>query len=168
MPIDPYRFLDFATREIIKAWVSREARHPQPIPWTPMAKPLSECTVALVSTAGVARRDDRPFDQERERRDPWWSDPTHRLIPHGATERDVRLYHLHIDTRFGARDLDVVLPMRRLGELATAGYVGRAADTHYSIVGYQLRTEVLERETAPAMLADMKKRGVDAVVLIPA
>ena len=28
------------------------------IPFTPLAKPLAECTVALVSTAGVARNDD--------------------------------------------------------------------------------------------------------------
>ena len=168
MTIDSYRFLDFATRKIMKAWVEREAARTRPIPWTPMAKPVSQATVALVSTAGVARKDDVPFDEEGERRNPWWGDPSYRRIPLGTTEADVDLHHLHIDRRFGREDLDVVLPMRRLAELAAAGVVGRAADTHYSIMGYQLRPEVLEQETAPAIAREMLRNGVDAAALVPA
>lgn len=166
--IDSYRFLDFATRQIIKAWVSREAQEKRSIPWTPMAKPLAACTIALVTTAGVARHDDEPFDQERERQNPWWGDPTYRTIPQGTTESDVKLYHLHVDPRFGQEDLDVVLPMRRLGELAREGVIGRPADTHYSIMGYQLRPQVLEGDTAPAIAREMTARGVDAAALVPA
>jgi D-proline reductase (dithiol) PrdB len=166
MPIDSYRFLDFVTRQVMKAWVERE--EPQPIPWTPLAKPLRECTVALVSTAGVALRGDAPFDQDRERRNPWWGDPTFRVVPQGATAADVKLYHLHIDTRFGEEDLDVVLPTRRLGELAGEGFVGRPAPSHYSIMGYILRPEELETKTAPAIAARMKAEGVDAAALVPA
>ncbi len=168
MPIDSYRFLDFATRRIIKAWVDREAQESRSIPWAPMTKPLSQCTVALITTAGVARLDDKPFDQEGERRNPWWGDPSYRLIPRGTTERDVRLYHMHIDTRFGQEDLDVVLPMRRLDELAREGVVGRPAETHFSIMGYQLKTGVLENETVPAIVREMKAAAVDAVALVPA
>lgn len=167
MAIDSYRFLDFATRQIIHAWVDRERRADRPIPWTPLPRPLSRCTIALVTTAGVACRNDRPFDVERERENPWWGDPTFREIPLGATEADVDLHHLHIDRRFGREDLDVVLPMRRLTELAAEGAVGAAADVHYSIMGYQLRSEVLERETAPALARAMRERGVDAVALVP-
>jgi D-proline reductase (dithiol) PrdB len=168
MAIDSYRFLDFATRQIIKAWVDRERRETRPIPWAPLTRPLAGCTVALIATAGVARRDDVPFDVEGERQDPWWGDPTWRTIPQGATEGEVDLHHLHIDRRFGREDLDVVLPMRRLGELAGEGLVGRPADTHYSIMGYQLRPEVLERETAPAIARELKARGVHAAALVPA
>ena len=106
MSVDSYRFLDFASRQVMKAWAARQ--EPDVIPFTPMTKPLAECTVALVSTAGIARNDDVPFDQERERRDPWWGDPSFRVIPLRTTERDVRLYHSHIDPRFGEADLDVV------------------------------------------------------------
>jgi D-proline reductase (dithiol) PrdB len=168
MPIDSYRFLDFATRQIIKAWVSREAQQKRTIPWTPLGKPLAGCTVALITTAGVARLDDLPFDQEGERQNPWWGDPTYRTIPLGTTEREVKLYHMHIDPRFGQEDLDVVLPMRRLGELAAEGVIGRPAETHYSIMGYQLRPQVLENETAPGIAREMKSRGVDTAALVPA
>jgi len=178
VPIDSYRFLDFASRQVMKAWAAREeaarreggaaAGHPTPIPFTPLAKPLRECTVALLTTAGVARREDRPFDQEGERRNPWWGDPTFRAIPFGSTEADVRLHHLHVDPRFAEADLDVVLPMRRLAELAAAGFVGRPAPTHYSTMGYILDATELIAETAPAIAARLRAEGVDAAALVPA
>jgi len=166
--IDSYRFLDFATRKIIKAWAVRDARVASRIPWNPMAKPLSESTVALVTTAGVARNDDVPFDQEGERRNPWWGDPSYRVVPRGSTEADVRSYHMHIDRSAAETDLDVLLPLRRLDELVEEGIVGKSAESHYSIMGYQLRTDVLENDTSPAILAAMKKENVDAAALIPA
>ena len=166
MSIDSYRFLDFASRQVMKAWAARQ--EPGVIPFTRLRKPLHECTVALVSTAGVARKDDRPFDQEGERRDPWWGDPTFRVIPLGTTERDVRLYHMHIDPRFGEADLDVVLPMRRLTELAAEGVVSRPAASHYSTMGYILNPQVLVEETAPAIVGRMRDDDVDAAALVPA
>jgi D-proline reductase (dithiol) PrdB len=166
MSIDSYRFLDFATRQVMKAWAARQ--HSSVIPFTPLSKQLSECTVALVSTAAIARNDDRPFDQEGERRNPWWGDPSFRVIPLGTTESDVRLYHLHIDPRFGQADLDVVLPMRRLAELAQEGVVRQPAPRHYSIMGYILEPDVLVGETAPAIAELMRADGVDAAALVPA
>jgi D-proline reductase (dithiol) PrdB len=166
MSIDSYRFLDFATRQVMKAWAARQK--PGVIPFTPLARPLRECTVALVSTAGVARNDDRPFDQERERRDPWWGDPSFRVIPVGTTEREVRVYHMHIDPRFAEADLDVVLPMRRLAELAQEGIVGQPAPRHYSLMGYILDTAVLVEQTTPVIAERMRLDHVDAAALVPA
>ena len=166
MSIDSYRFLDFASRQVMKAWAARQEQGI--IPFTPLAKPLSECTVALISTAGIARNDDRPFDQERERRDPWWGDPSFREIPLGTTEQDVRLYHMHIDPRFGQADLDVVLPMRRLTELAREGVIGQPAPWHYSLMGYILKPEVLVEKTAPAIADLLRADQVDAAALVPA
>jgi len=166
MPIDSYRFLDFASRQIMKAWAARQ--EPGVVPFTRLARPLGQCTVALLSTAGVARNDDAPFDQEGEQRNPWWGDPTFRTIPLGTTEKDVRLYHLHIDPRFGESDLDVVLPMRRLSELAREGVVGRPAATHYSMMGYILDPRELIEKTAPAIAERMRAEGADAAALVPA
>jgi len=166
MPMDSYRFLDFASRRIMKAWAARQEHGV--VPFTRLGKPLRECTVALVSTAGVARRDDRPFDQEGERRNPWWGDPSFREIPLGATENDVRIYHLHVDPRFAEADLDVVLPMRRLSELAAEGVVGHPAPTHYSTMGYILEPTELLEQTAPAIADRMLAERIDAAALVPA
>lgn len=166
MAIDSYRFLDFASKQVMKAWAAREK--PGSIPFTALSKPLRECTVALVTSAGVARNDDRSFDQEGERRNPWWGDPSFRTIPLGTTEKEVRLYHLHIDPRFGEADLDVVLPMRRLAELEAEGFVGRAAPTHYSTMGYILDPKEHLETAAPAIAERMHAERVDAAALVPA
>ena len=150
----------------MQAWAHRQ--EPGVILFTPLPRPLRECTVALVSTAGISRNDDRPFDQEGERKNPWWGDPSFRRIPLGTTERDIRIYHLHIDPRFGEADLDVVLPMRRLAELAADGVIGRPAPTHYSTMGYILEPSELIRATAPAIVECMRKEQVDAAALVPA
>jgi D-proline reductase (dithiol) PrdB len=123
--------------------------------------------VALVSSAGIARHDQLPFDQELERRDPWWSDQSWRPIPRGTSEADVGIYHLHIDPSFGHQDLDCVLPLRRLRELATDGVVGEVAATHYSFMGYILQPTELLAATAPAIAARMAEEAVDVAVLVP-
>ncbi len=166
MPIDSYQYLDFASRQIMKAWTERQQAGV--VPFTPMARALRDCTVAIVSTAGVAQRSDTPFDQEGERRNPWWGDPSFRRIPLGTTEDQIRIYHLHIDHRVGERDLDVVLPMRRLAELAAEGIVRAAAPTHYSIMGYILEPTELAQHTAPEIAAAMRAERVDAALLVPA
>jgi hypothetical protein len=54
---------------------------PGVIPFTPPAKALPECIVALISAACIAREDDRPLDQESERHNPWWGDPASARFP---------------------------------------------------------------------------------------
>ena len=166
MSIDGYRFLDPATRRVLRAWQDREPV-PSTIPWTPLRRPLGEARVALISTAGIARRDDVPFDQARERENPWWGDPTHRVIPRETVSADVRIYHLHIDPRPAEKDLDSVLPLRRLDELVDAGEVGSSAANHYSMMGYILDTEELVEETAPRMAAALIRDQVDLALMVP-
>jgi D-proline reductase (dithiol) PrdB len=158
-------FVDGPTRKLVRSWIEREP--PPQIPWTPLAKPLGDCRVALVSSAGIARHDQPPFDQELERRDPWWSDQSWRPIPAGTSEADVGIYHLHIDPRFGQQDLDCVLPLRRLQELSADGIIGEAAGTHYSFMGYILQPRELLASTAPAIAARMAEEAIDVVVLVP-
>ena len=164
-PTDSYRFLDFFSRRLAKAWIAREPQ--REIPWTPLEKPLSECTVAMISSGGIALRTDAPFDQEGERRNPWWGDPSFRVIPKHATENDIEIYHLHIDPSFGREDLNCLLPLRRLEELEGTGEVGGAAPRHYSFMGYILDpTDLLEKST-PAIIRHLKNDQVDLVLLVP-
>ena len=162
MSIDSYRFLDFASRQVMKAWAARQEQGV--IPFTPLAKPLRECTIALVSTAGIARNDDQPFNQERERRDPWWGDPSFRVIPLGTTEQDVRLYHMHIDPRFGQEDLDVEPEDQVVRQLLlTLWNVYSFFTTYASVDGFDPFSH-----SAPAIADRMRSDDVDAVALVPA
>jgi hypothetical protein len=96
--VDSYKFLSLPSRRIVKEWIAREPA--RDIPWTPLAKPLAEAVVALVTTAAAALRTDRPFDQDGERRNP--------------------------DTSYAEGDLNCVLPLRRLLELEAASEIGRS------------------------------------------
>ncbi len=164
-PVDSFRYLSPGSTEIVKAMIAMASR--DPVPWTPLPQPLREATVALVSTAGLSMRADPPFDAEGERLNPWWGDPSYRVIPWTATEADIVASHLHIDTAYLQQDLDVALPLRRLAEAETKGRIGAVAPSHYSFMGYLLDpTEFLER-SVPAMIDRMRAEAVDAAIFVP-
>jgi len=163
--VDSYRFLEGITRRVMKHWASLGAR--REIPWTPLAKPLAQCSVSLVSSAGVALITDRPFDQGIERRDPWFSDPSYRVLPRTASTGSARVYHLHINPSFAEQDLNCVTPIERLNELEALGVMGRSAQSHYSYMGYTVRPEALLEQSVPGIIRHLRREQVDAVVLVP-
>jgi D-proline reductase (dithiol) PrdB len=164
--VDSYRYVSGITRRMLRTWVEMET--PRPIPWAPLCKPLRQSKVALLSSAGIALKTDRPFDQEGERQNPWWGDPSYRVIPSTATEQDVRLYHMHIDPRPAMQDLNCLFPLRRLKEMEQTGEIGASAEQHFSMMGYILQPETLLKETVPAIIHDLRAERADVVVLVPA
>jgi len=74
---------------------------------------------------------------------------------------------MHIDTSVPERDLDSVMPLARLAELETEGFVGSSAPSHYSFMGYILKEKELLETSTPAMIEQMKREEVDAVLLVP-
>lgn len=163
--VDSYRFLDGLVKRLVRTWIRLEPK--RDIPWAPMRKPLQESTVALLSSAGLALNSDQPFDQEGELQNPWWGDPSFRLLPRDADPKEITLFHLHISNKIVERDINTLIPLERLLELEQAGGIGQAALHHYSYMGYILQPQVLLEETLPAMIEQMKQDQVDAVLLVP-
>ena len=163
--VDSYRFLNGVAKRVMRHWASLRAI--RPIPWTPLAKPLPQCTIALVSSAALALSSDHPFDLQIERLDPWFSDPSYRVLPRDTRTGKVQICHLHINPGFAKHDLNCVMPLERLAELVHLGDVGSSAPSHYSYVGYTLRPERLLHETVPSIIERMQRERVDAVVLVP-
>ena len=165
--VDPWRF---AGRFLTQALGARipEAPSVVDVPFTPVAKPVAGSRVALLSTAGLSRRGDRPFDMDLERENPLRGDPSFRRLPADATAETIEANHLHIDTGYIERDLNVALPLDRLRELAEAREIGSVAPTHYSIMGYQGNdTTTLVEKTAPAIAEAMQSEEVDLALLAP-
>ncbi len=119
---------------------------------------LSRRRVALVSSAALIRRGDRPFPV---------GSGDHRAVPAAWPAADILVSHVSINfDRAGyQRDLNVVFPIDRLRELAADGLIGAVADTHYSVMGSTDPAEM--RDSADAMARAMREEGVDAVVLLP-
>jgi D-proline reductase (dithiol) PrdB len=164
-PIDSYRFLDFVTRKMVKAWIAKEPS--RPIPWTPLPRAVEECSVAVISSGGIALKGDRPFDQEGERKNPWWGDPTHRVLPKDTRGDDVEFYHLHVDPSFAREDLNCLLPLDHLAAFEEEGVIGRSAENHYSFMGYILDPTELVEETTPKIIEGLRNDQVDLVLLVP-
>ena len=131
-----------------------------PLNWTPLQKPLSESTVALVSTGGIHLRSQQPFDVYEAEGD--WSS---RLIPGEVDSRDLVVTHTHYATEDAQRDVNVMFPIDRLRELATEGMIASAAPIHVGFMGFIPDPTELVATTAPAAARDLQDRGVDIVLL---
>ena len=130
----------------------------EPAPWvTP--PPLAEATVAIVTTAGLTRADDRRFSPGALE---------YRLIPGEIKAADLRMSHasVNFDRSAFQQDYNVVFPLDRLNELAEAGEVGAVAEHHYSFMGAQPNPERLE-ETGTEVGRLLKEAGVDIAFLTP-
>src|SRR5919198_1922419 len=110
--VDSYKYLSPASTRIVQSLIARAQR--ETARWTPLRRPLSGATVSLVSTAGISLKGDPPFDAQGERRNPWWGDPSYRVIPRTAIESDIVVSHLHIEPAYLYDDLNVALPLARL------------------------------------------------------
>ena len=126
-------------------------------PWV-TGVPLAERRVAIVTTAGLQRRGDRPFTKDAG---------DFRIIPGDYDAADLVMSHISINfDRTGFQeDLNVVFPIDRLREMAGEGIIGSVADYHYSFMG---ATPPAKMETTARQLAGvLKDDNVDAVLLVP-
>lgn len=165
--VDGFRFMPPS----LGAWIGKDIPdqpYSDEIPWTPLKKPLKETTFTLVTTAGISMKSDPPFDLEREKREPAWGDPSFRKIPRTATESDIEISHLHINTGYIKEDINVMLPLARFAEFEKEGVIGSLAPTCYSFYGFQMDATALLSESAPQMADLMRQEDVEAVLLTPA
>jgi D-proline reductase (dithiol) PrdB len=169
MPVDSFKFLP----RIIAFYYRLTERQPElPIPWTPLPRPLSECTFGLVTTGGLYHQGaEPPFDIERERREPTWGDPTYRTIPTHIPQTELGASHLHYDTHDVLQDMDILLPVHRFQELLAQGRIGGLAPHAYSFMGYQgfpADAAAWQATYGPEVAAKLKTEGVQCVLLTPA
>lgn len=129
----------------------------------PLPKPVEECRVALVTTAGVHRASDPAFDIRSRN-----GDASYREIPSDTSFDNLRLSHVGYNTRRVSQDINCVFPLERLRELETEGVIGPLNHRHFSFMGYIPITEPLIKETGPEVAEKLKTDRVDLVLLAPA
>ncbi len=119
--------------------------------------PLSERRVAMVTSAGLRRHADSAFNMDTA---------DYRVLP---LRQRSKLVMDHVSAGYDrtgfTQDLNVVLPLDRLVELADDGRIGSVADFHYSFMG---AADIRSMEEPARHLArDLKRDGVDTVLLSP-
>lgn len=133
-----------------------------PVPFAPLTKPLSECRVALLSTAGVHLDDQEPFHVATVA-----GDPTHRVIPDDVDLGRLRFTHTHYDTSSAEQDPNVVLPIDRLRELVERGRVGSSSPVHVGMMGFNPDASPLVDSLGPAVVDLLTSAEVDVALLVP-
>ena len=139
--------------------------HYTEVPFTPLTKPLSQCKLALVTTAA-------PFKEGAGAQGPG-------AAYNGAAKffsvyefdsestPDLRISHIAYDRKHThARDINSYLPLVQLRAARDSGLIGSLARS-----GYGLPTNRSQRTTTgidcPELLARLQHASVDAAVLVP-
>ena len=86
----------------------------------PLARPLRESSVALVTSAGLTQAGQPPMDGENIE-----GDYTLRLLDIDTPVSELRIWHTHFDVTAANQDINVVYPVDRLKDLAVEGTVAR-------------------------------------------
>lgn len=133
-------------------------------PWTPLGKPLAQCRVAVVTTAGLHLRDDKPFNRDQP-----GGESTYRVIPADTEPADIVQSHFSIgfDRTAIYRDINITFPIERMRELAARGVIGGPAPNHYSFMGALRDCAVIAEQTGPEVARRLQAEGVDLVFLTP-
>ena len=148
-------------RTMLLNWPSPEN---EDSPWTAMSKSLSECKVALVTTAGLHVRGDKPFTTAKN-----GGDASFRVIPRLTDPADIVQSHTSIgfDRTSIYKDINITFPIDRLNELVALGKIGSLSDYYYSFMGALRNPAGLTDEYGPEVAKNLIAEGVDVVLLIP-
>jgi hypothetical protein len=137
----------------------RWARHTE-APFAPLAKPLAQCTVALITTASPWR-DEAPVEGVLRGGKQVWSgrsaEPPERLFTDDLAW-DKQATHTN--------DVESFLPLRQLQEYARTSRIGRVAERFHGVPTDYSQRRTIEQD-APEVLARCRADAVDVAVLVP-
>lgn len=134
------------------------------VPFAPLAKPLRESRLALISTAS-------PYNPEAGDQGPW--------APYNAGAKftnvysmpiepapDVRISHVGYDRKHtSAEDINSYFPLERLKEAASEGRVEALNGRFYGVPTLRSQRLTNERD-APAVLELCREDGIEAALLV--
>jgi D-proline reductase (dithiol) PrdB len=129
-------------------------------PYTPLPRPVAACRLAIVTTAGLHRRGDRPFGPGEQ---------GYRVIPGDLASIEIVQSHtsLGFDRVPIMRDVNISFPVDRLRELVARGELGGLAPNHYSFMGAQRDLVGIQTKTGPEVGRRLREEGVQAALITP-
>jgi len=134
-------------------------------PFQPLAKPLGECRVALITTGAPYRPD---------KGDQWPGAPYNAAAKFytvysgdAAGDHDLRISHVAYDrAHTTAADPNTWFPLRQLRLSAAAGRIGALARRFYGAPTNRSQRTTLDQD-CPELLARCREDGADAAILVP-
>ena len=119
--------------------------------------PVKDRRIALISTAGLMQRGDKPFSLGA----------TDYRILEGESSEDILMSHVstNFDRSGFVQDINVVFPIDRLKEKAARGEIGSVAGFHYSFMG-ATPPEAM-KPAAEQLARNLRDDEVDGLILVP-
>ncbi|GAE00368.1 D-proline reductase subunit PrdB [Clostridium botulinum B str. Osaka05] len=129
---------------------------PPPV-WTPLTNALKDCKVGFATAGGIHIKTQEPFKTA--------GDFTYRIIPSDTPSSELMVTHGGFDNSDINKDVNAMLPIDRLHELAKEGFIGSVSPVLIGFMGGGGNVQKFKEETGPAIAKIFKDEGVDIVLL---
>jgi D-proline reductase (dithiol) PrdB len=139
-------------------------RRIDPVPWAPLKKPLKDSRAALVSSAGLVRPGQEPFDDSIR-----GGDYSFREI-HADTDVSTLMdtHRSDLYDHAGLRqDPNLAFPLDCMREIVKSGRIGSLNQRHLSFMGSITAPNRLIKKTAPLGVRKLVEDRVDIALLVP-
>ena len=139
-----------------RGFISRLEKYTFDNPAWSVPKEASSRRVSIVSSAAISKRGDKPFS---------WLANNHRVIEKDNLDLVMTHVAVEYDRTAWQQDINTILPIDRLEELAKNGEIGSVSNEHYSFIG---SSDPIKMERSAKEVAErMKDDAVDTVFLVP-
>ncbi len=125
------------------------------VPFSRFIGDLNLKNVAIVSVAGILRKNDIPPESEE-----------FILIPSNTPASDLVITHRHINPAILKRDINALFPIDRFRELRNEGKIGGPTKNHVSVFGFHLLQSRIRREVAPKIAEVLESDDAGAVLFL--
>ncbi len=129
---------------------------PPPV-WAPLTKALKDCKVGFATAGGIHIKTQEPFKTA--------GDFTYRIIPSDTPSSELMVTHGGFDNSDINKDVNAMLPIDRLHELAKEGFIGSVSPVLIGFMGGGGNVQKFREEAGPAIAKIFKDEGVDIVLL---
>lgn len=162
--MEPVRYVDLLNeRYQLQGFPPYQWTVNEPAGLTALQKPLSECTVSMLTSGGVSHCT-MPTWEAKARND-------FRLdtVDASAAGADFQVSDSYYDTADAEQDVNTVFPIDRLRELAADGTIGSVAPRLWSgFMGRIYKRTHVTEVAAPALAEELHADDVDLFLLVPA
>jgi D-proline reductase (dithiol) PrdB len=153
--------LSLALRAFLKTYPWRRI---DPVPVASLEKPISECRVAVLSSAGFVVPGEEPFDNSVR-----GGDYSFRQIPGDVDVQTLEEHHRSDSFSHAGVEADrnMGLPLDRLRELEISGDIGSVAPRHFSVMGSITAPSRYVKRSLPVIADRLVEDHVDVVLMVP-
>ena len=139
-----------------RGFISRLEKYTFDNPAWSVPKEASSRRVSIVSSAAISKRGDKPFS---------WLANNHRGIEKDNLDLVMTHVAVEYDRTAWQQDINTILPIDRLEEMAKNNEIGSVSNEHYSFIG---SSDPIKMERSAKEVAErMKDDAVDTVFLVP-